>query len=527
MMGHGGAGKSTLCYCLNALIPKFFKGTYEGRVLIKGTEVGQSRVYDMSRLVGLVFQDFESQLFSTNVELEVAFGPENYGVPREEIRRRIDKYLTFVRLAELRNREPASLSGGQKQRLAIASILAMEPEVLVMDEPTTDLDPIGRDEVLSVAGELERQGRTLLIVDHEPETAQGADLVFLMKEGHLVRQGAPREVLTDVPLVLDCGVMPPQVVELFHKLNWPELPWTVEEALQLFREAPLRLKPEARDMLRRMDDARTREVKDQVILAAKGLGYVYEEGNVEALRDVDLQIRAGEFVAIIGQNGSGKTTLAKQFNGLLHPTRGEVLVDGASTRTLSRAALARAVGYVFQNPDHQIFARTVREEVAFGPRNFGMDEAEIEERVAEALRVVGLEGYEERDPFALTKGERQRVAVASVLATRPRVVILDEPTTGLDYPQQRRMMDMLATLNRMGHTVIIITHSMWVVTEYATRTLVMKDGRVIRDGPTREVFADEETLAEAFLKPPPIVRLGNRLGVTALTVDEMLEVVAR
>ncbi|HID87837.1 MAG TPA: ABC transporter ATP-binding protein, partial [Anaerolineae bacterium] len=394
IMGHGGAGKSTLCYCLNALIPKFFKGSYEGRVLVKGIEAGTSKVYDMSRLVGLVFQDFESQLFSTNVELEVAFGPENYGVPREEIRRRVDRYLTFVRLAELRNREPASLSGGQKQRLAIASVLAMEPEILVMDEPTTDLDPIGRDEVLSVAEELERQGRTLLIVDHEPETAQGADLVFLMKEGHLVRQGPPREVLTDVPLVLDCGVMPPQVVELFHRLDGPELPWTVEEALHLFREARLRLKPGAHDLLRGMDATRAGRVRDEVILETRGLGFVYEEGRVEALRDVDLRIRAGEFVAIIGQNGSGKTTLAKQFNGLLHPTRGEVLVDGASTRALSRAALARAVGYVFQNPDHQIFARTVREEVAFGPRNFGMDEAEIEERVAEALRVVGLEGYE-------------------------------------------------------------------------------------------------------------------------------------
>jgi len=518
LMGHGGAGKSTLCYCFNGLIPKFFKGEYKGRVLVKGREVAEARVPDMARIVGLVFQDFEAQLFSTNVELEVAFGPENYGLPREEIRRRVEEYLSFVRLQGLRHREPASLSGGQKQRLAIASVLALEPDILVMDEPTTDLDPLGREEVLSVADDLARQKRTLLVVDHEPETAEKADRVFLMKEGRLKAQGPAREILSQVSLLRDCGVRPPQVAELFQRLGWPEAPVTVEEALYLLRKE--------KGINRLPVPGESRPPSGPVILETRGLSFVYPEGNVEALRDVNLQVRAGEFLAIIGQNGSGKTTLVKHFNGLLRPTQGQVLVEGKDTRRLSPGDLAFSVGYVFQNPDHQIFAPTVWEEVAFGPRNFGMPEDEVARRVAEALRAVHLEGYEERDPFALTKGERQRVAVASVLAMRPKVIILDEPTTGLDYPQQQSMMAMLEELNRAGHTVIIVTHSMWVVTRYAARTVVMQDGRIILDGSTRQVFAQEEELASTALRPPPIVRLGHRLGTKALTVEELAQLIS-
>lgn len=518
MMGHGGAGKSTLCCALNALVPCFFRGDYSGRVVVKGRVVGESRVAEMSHIVGLVLQDFEAQLFSTSVELEVAFGPENHCLPRAEIERRIERYLDFVGLAGMRQREPASLSGGQKQRLAIASVLALEPEVLVMDEPTSDLDPIGREEVLSVADTLRQEKRTLLIVDHEPETAEEADQVWLMREGNVIVQGPPRQVLTDLAALESCGAKPPSTVQLFRALGWPGSPLTLEEAVAAIERHGL-----ARRRPLNLETLPSPHSDRPVILEAQDLGYVYPTRSVEALRDVNLQIREGEFVAILGQNGSGKTTLAKHFNGLLQPTSGEMWVGGRPTREISRRQLAQLVGYVFQNPDHQIFSNTVREEVGFSLRMAGFDAETIAKRVGEALEIVGLTGYEEEVPFTLTKGERQRVAVASVLATQPQVIILDEPTTGLDYRHQRNMMEMLRMLNQRGHTVIIITHSMWVAAEYADRTIVLKDGRVLLDGPTRAIFAQEETLAETALRPPTLLRLGNWLGTQALTLEQMVQ----
>jgi energy-coupling factor transport system ATP-binding protein len=472
----------------------------------------------MSRLVGLVLQDFEAQLFSTTVELEMAFGPENHCLPRQEIERRIQRYLSFVRLEKLRSREPASLSGGQKQRLAIGSVLALEPRILVMDEPTTDLDPHGREEVLSVAKSVREEGRMLLIVDHEAETAVTADQVWLMRDGQIVSQGAPSETLANVTTMESCGIRPLPMVELFHSMNWPGNPLTVDEAIKLIQKHQL---TQRRDLKLKM--VSSDRSKGPAILKTESLRYTYPAYDVEALQGIDLCIHEGEFVALLGQNGSGKTTLAKHFNGLLRPSSGCAWVQNKRTTEYSRRELARRVGYVFQNPDHQIFARTVADEVGFGLKMQGEAPQTIERRVAEALEVVGLQGYEQKVPFALTKGERQRVAVASVLAAQPQVIILDEPTTGLDYRHQRNMMEMLKRLNQGGHTIIVITHSMWVAAEYASRAILIKDGRILSDGPTRVIFSDEDRLAEASLSPPSLVRLSNWLGTKALTIQQMVK----
>jgi energy-coupling factor transport system ATP-binding protein len=238
---------------------------------------------------------------------------------------------------------------------------------------------------------------------------------------------------------------------------------------------------------------------------------------------VDLTVRKGEFLAVLGQNGSGKTTLVKHFNGLLKPTEGTVRVGEDETREQGLRQLGQSVGYVFQNPDHQIFSDTVADEVAFGPKIRGMEEDEIKERVEEALVAVGLEGRGGEDPFGLTKGERQRVAVASVLSVRPEVLILDEPTTGLDYAEQRSMMDLVKSLNEAGSTIIAVTHTMWVVAEYAHRAAVVRDGEISLQGTVREVFAEEDELHDAALRPPHIVALGNALGYPVLSVEEMVE----
>jgi energy-coupling factor transporter ATP-binding protein EcfA2 len=518
VMGHGGAGKSTLCCALNGLVPGFFRGRVQGRVVVKGREVARHKVAEMSRVVGLVLQDFEAQLFSTNVELEMAFGPENQCLAPSEIKRRVDHYLEFVGLGKLRRREPASLSGGQKQRLAIGSILAMEPEILVMDEPTTDLDPLGRQEVLSVAGDLRKTGRVLLIVDHEPETAEYADQVWLMKDGQIAAKGKPEEVFGNIPVLESCGVKVPPLVELFSSMGWPGRPLTAKEAIALIQEGnwvkPGQLK---------LEEPVKRNSHGPAVIEAEGLGYLYPTHHIEALQKVALSIHEGEFVALLGQNGSGKTTLAKHFNGLLKPTYGRLLLKGKPTQQYSHLDIARLVGYVFQNPDHQIFSKTVYEEVGFGLRMLGESPKTIQDRVSEVLEVVGLQGYEHKIPFALTKGERQRLAVASVLAVRPQVVVLDEPTTGLDVRQQRDLMEMLKRLNQKGHTVIIITHSMDVAAEYANRVVVLKEGVILRDGPTRDVFSQEDLLTEASLRPPPLVQLSNWLGTRAVTVKQMVE----
>jgi energy-coupling factor transport system ATP-binding protein len=518
VMGHGGSGKSTLSCSLNGLVPGFFRGEYHGRVMVKDQEVARHRVTEMSRLVGLVLQDFEAQLFSTNVELEMAFGPENHSLPRSEIEHRIRRYLTLVGLEKLRHREPATLSDGQKQRLAIGSVLALETEILVMDEPTTDLDPKAREEVLSIAGHLREKGRTLLVIDHEPETAVNADLVWLMKDGQILSQGPPSEILKNISVMESCGVKPHPLVELFQSMNWPGRPLTVKAAMTLIEKDNLIQRREINFFKTSHDVS-----NGSPILKAERLRYLYPTHSVEALRRIDLSIYEGEFVAILGQNGSGKTTLAKHFNGLLRPTSGQVLVLDKPTTEYRHRELARLVGYVFQNPDHQIFAKTVWEEVGFGLKVLGELPELTGTRVSEALESVGLEGYDDRVPFTLTKGERQQVAVASVLAAQPRVLILDEPTTGLDYRHQRSMMEMLKRLNRAGHTIIIITHSMWVAAEYATRTVVMKEGSILLDGPTRSVFREEARLAEASLCPSSLVKLSNGLGTQAMTVPQMVE----
>src|SRR5215203_2293731 len=525
VMGPSGAGKSTLCVALNGLIPHFFRGKMEGEVRVRGRSTREGRVGEFAQEVGLVFQDFEAQLFSTNVALEVAFGPENFRVERDEMVRRVESVLGQVRLEGFDGRTPSTLSGGQKQRLAIASVLAIEPRILCLDEPTTDLDPVGKLGIFKIAEDLkDRDDVTLIVVEHETEETLDADRIIVLRDGEIVADRPAREVLRDVQLLQESSVMPLQVTRFFHEMGlWQgQLPLTPPEGVAEFRRRGWRVNPGRHGRL--VDaDAKREEGYGEPVIEVEGLTYRYPNG-VVALEGVDLTVRKGEFLAVLGQNGSGKTTLVKHFNGLLEPTEGTVRVGEDETREQGLRQLGQSVGYVFQNPDHQIFADTVADEVAFGPKIRGMEEGEIKERVDEALAAVGLEGRGGEDPFGLTKGERQRVAVASVLSVRPEVLILDEPTTGLDYAEQRSMMDLVRGLNEAGSTIIVVTHTMWVVAEYAHRAVVVRDGKITLSGTVREVFAEEDELHDAALRPPHIVTLGNSLGFPVLSVEELIEV---
>jgi energy-coupling factor transport system ATP-binding protein len=518
IMGASGAGKSTLAKCLNRIVPGFEDGDFRGVVRIGGRAIDGDRVCAVAPRVGMVFQDFESQLFSTNVAHEVAFAMEQVGMPREEIAARIAPALRAVGLAGFDDRDPTSLSGGEKQRLAIASVLALRPGVIVLDEPTSDLDPEGRAEVFALIRRMREQGLSLAVIEHEAEELRDCDRIVVMREGEIVADDAPAEVMTRIDLLEQCGVHPPDLNRIMQALGIAAHVRSVEEAEEAIRRTlPYRESAGASPTAQGEDgDACAAMVQVQ------DLSFSYPFGP-PVLNRVNLEIAAGEFVAIIGQNGSGKTTLAKQIVGLLTPVEGRIMLSGRDRATMRSAETAHAAGYVFQNPDHQIFAATVEDEVAFGPRNFALSREEVERRCEEVLRAVNLVEARGSDPFLLSKGERQRLAVASVLALRPRLLILDEPTTGLDYREQRRMMALVSDLNRAGIAIVMITHTPWLVAEYARRVVLMRKGSVLYDGPVREFFERDELLESSSFRAPEVTLLGRRFGITALRPEELIE----
>ncbi len=517
VLGPSEAGKSTLALCLHGLIPRMIKGEFRGRVAVAGQDTRQARPRQLAGRVATLFQDFEAQIFCTRVDQEVAFGPENLGLNREELRPRVGRALSLVGLTGLEARDPFTLSGGQKQLLALASVLALEPRLLVLDEPTTDLDPWRVQGLLATLDRLgQGQGLTLMLLGEDPRLAAPASRLVLLHQGQVAADGPPARVLRDVATFRHLGLSPPELPTLFHDLGQTVLPLTLEEALDQARglgwgeklgEGGQESPPPAPSP----EPPPPTPYQGQDLLALEGVTFSYP-GGPPVFQDFSLSLRQGELTAILGPNGSGKTTLLKLFRGSLKPQQGELWV--------APGAQPLRIGFVFQNPDYQLFAEQVWEEVAFGPRQLGLDHREVQERVTTALAKVNLLNRAQEDPFSLTKGRRQQLAVASVLALAPQVIILDEPTTGLDHQEQRDLLDLIRSLHRQGHTIVMVTHSMWAAATYAQRLVVLKEGEVVLDGPTREVLAQEEALAACHLKPPAVVQLSRRLGFLALTPAE-------
>jgi energy-coupling factor transport system ATP-binding protein len=511
IMGATGAGKSTLARCLTRIVPGFVQGDVRGEIRLCGQPIDGRRPAELAGTIGMVFQDFEAQLFSTDVTQEVVFGLEHTGVPPAEMPGRVRAALAAVGLAGFEGRDPSTLSGGEKQRLALAGLLAMRPRIMVLDEPTTDLDPAGRAEVLGLLAGLRAEGLAVLLIEHDPGAAVMADDLVLLAGGRVAASGPPQAILADVARSVAAGVRPHDVSRVFAALGLPDPPLDVDAAAERLRAAGL--VPHA-PVTAAPAPARA------PLLVVDGVSHRYPDGRL-AVADVSLTLAGGERVALVGRNGSGKTTLAKHLNGLLAPSTGRVTIGGDDVGGLPLEQLAQRVGYVFQDPDHQLFASTVGEEVAFGPQNLGLPPAEVEIRVAEALAAVGL-GDRDADPFLLDKGTRQRLAVASILALRPEVLVLDEPTTGLDAAEQQRMMTLLDALHATGHTLVVVTHTPWVIAEHADRVLLLAGGRLRYDGPVREFFADERLVAEAAFRAPDVTRLGAGLGCTPLSVEELV-----
>jgi energy-coupling factor transporter ATP-binding protein EcfA2 len=527
VMGANGAGKTTLCHHLTGVIPNIYQGTTEGKAVVLGMNVYEHPVYELAQKISFVTQDPEGQLINPDVLMEVAFGSENLGVPREEIMRRAKWALAAVGLEGLESRSPSELSGGQKQRLVLAAGLSMLPQLLVLDEPTSQLDPVGTTEVLNALVDLkEKYNMTTILATHASEEMLGfADRVIVLSKGEIVCQGTPREVFSQVELLDKVGVQVPQIALLGHRTAPDQhVPMTIAEGKELVVDMINRKLLHPRNVTKTR-----RSIPDgEVVLECRDLTFTYPGfPPVTALKNVNLQIRKCEMIGIIGQNGSGKTTLVKQFLNLLKPTQGRVLLKGKNIQDLTTGELATSIGLVLQNPDEQLFTISCQKEVEFGLQNLKLPDDQIKRRTDEALGFVGLSEQWDTFPFRLSFGDRRSLTVAAVIAMRPEVVIMDEPTTAQDYRGRHRIAKLARELNEAGHTVIMITHDMNLITQYADRTVVMRDGEVLMDGPTANVFSELDTLKEAFIKPPPIALLDKELepyGVPQgiLTVDSMI-----
>ncbi len=531
VIGPTGAGKTTLCLTLNGIVPQFYGGQFFGRVTVAGLDTLETPVHALARHVGMVFEDVEMQLTAVSVEREVAFALENLGLPRDEIRARIPDALQAVRLESMAHKHPHELSGGQKQRLAIAAALALHPDLLVLDEPTAQLDPVGRQEIFATLRELNRTlGLTVVMTGHAAEEmATFCHRLILLDGGRIVAEGPPDTIYGDVALLARHHLRPPQVTRTFALIGQrlgtaapPPLPVTLTAGTARLR----RLHDEGR--WEPPTPADPPAPSGDPLLVARHLHHTYTDGTV-ALRDVSLEVRSGEYLLIIGQNGAGKSTLVKHFLRLLEPTRGSVCVAGRDTREYTVAELARQIGYVAQNPDHQLFNATVEDEVAFALRAWGLPAAEITARTEASLTMLELEAVRHRHPFSLPKGLRARVVIAAILAMQPRVLIFDEPTTGQDDRGARRILEISHRLHMAGKTIIVITHHLHLMPGYARRVVVMGKGQILLDAPLRRAYHALEILQATHVTPPQAVRLSRAVAPTSrlLTPEEIAQGVQR
>lgn len=558
VLGHNGSGKSTLAKLFNALqIPT------EGCVIISGMDSREeANVFPIREKVGMVFQNPDNQIVASVVEEDVGFGPENIGVPTEEIWKRVADALEAVNMEAYRLKSPNHLSGGQKQRVAIAGTLAMEPKTIVLDEPTAMLDPSGRAEVIRSIRELnQKKGITIILITHYMEETVDADRIILMDQGKLVLDGTPKEIFSKVEELKALRMDVPLITDLAHELRLSGMPISegilkeeelVEELLAIFGEdsfvegerevasskAAAAVSEETENE-KDKEIEKDKETEKDFILKVENLSCIYQKGTAMesyALKDINLSIKRGSFSALIGHTGSGKSTLLQHFNGLIKPEEGEISVHfrknpalilqdkgflfwkGKKRKVEKEGVLSFKeegfdfqglrfkVGLVFQYPEYQLFEETVFEDVLFGPKNQGLSLEDAKKEVEEALRSMGVEeALWQKSPFELSGGQKRRVAIAGVLAMEPELLILDEPTAGLDPAGREELFQVIAHLQeRYAMTILLVSHSMDDVARYAEEVFVLNQGECIRQGSPEEVFSHKKEMEELGLGLPQI-----------------------
>ena len=521
--GENKAGKSTLCQAFAGLVPTMFRGAYGGKLLIDGAEAAKTPIAELCQKVGLVFQNPFNQLSGAKdtVFEEIAFGLQNLGIPREEIFKRVEENLKLLDIEEYRDRNPFDLSGGQTQRVAIASILAMEPQVIVLDEPTSQLDPQGSEEVFRVVEKLAKTGITIIMVEQKMEKlASYCDKILLLHKGKQIAYDTPERIFSRDDLE-ELGVKPPVYTQVCRALEVSRVeggdrlyPVTLAQMERLRDQFPPKLSG-------RTFVSGGQEIDGQAVFRIQDLKFHYLP-DIPVIEHLDLLLDARS-TAIIGQNGAGKTTLVKLLKGLLKPNAGNIIFEDEDISQKTVAQLAGKVGYVFQNPDDQIFKNRVMEEVMVGPLNLGKSREEAHKLAADALEMVGLTEAAAENPYDLDLSERKMVAIASVVAMDPKVLILDEPTIAQDAKGRVVLGRIVRTLSKKGKFVLAILHDMDFVAEYFERVIIMAHGKVLSDGPGEKVFYEKESLLKARLEQPHTARLCERLGYEGafLTAEDM------
>lgn len=538
LLGRNGSGKTTFSKQLNAILRPS-----EGTVTVDemGTRDAE-KLYEIRQRVGMVFQNPDNQMVAANVEEEVAFGPENLGMESDTIVARVKQALEQVRMWKRRKTAPNHLSGGQKQRIAIAGILAMHPDYIVLDEPTAMLDPKGRKEVMEALQRLnQEQEMTVILITHDMEEAALASRVILLADGQVRFDGTPEKFFGADVLLAEMGMEAPlsyrvrKIIDsdVFEKKIGDA---RVEEATIDKREKVAEYDKTGREWeasselvdkkKNEMAEAETDE-KNQALLSLQHVSYIYSPGTAYekvALDDVSLSLGKGEIVGLAGHTGSGKSTMIQLLNGLLKPTGGTVTFEGKNihAKGYSGNYLRSRVGMVFQYPEHQMICDTVWEDVAFGPGKQGLTEEACKTRVEEALRFVDLpEKYYQASPLQLSGGQKRRVAIAGVLAMHPEYIILDEPAAGLDAEGKREIFDRIRRMSReQGIGVLLVSHSMEDLAEYADRIIVLDDGKKILDDRPAQIFAKRETLADCGLDVPETVKLADKLRANGYQIPQ-------
>ena len=531
ILGRNGSGKSTLAKHINALL---FPS--EGEVIVDGmdTEDGELRL-KIRQTAGMVFQNPDNQIVGNLVEEDIAFGPENLGIPTADIWNRVDEALDKTGMEAFRNQSPNHLSGGQKQRVAIAGVLAMHPKCIIFDESTAMLDPQGRRNIIDVARGLQQEyGITILLITHHMDEVLAADHVFVMKDGRIMGQGTPMEIFAQHKLLEECGLRLPVLYQYLDFLEQEQIIDAVayrniHNVEDLITEMTRRYQKEQADQTEfpndLIDEIQVERNAGEGILL-NHVSYVYNKGFADertALKDVNLHITKGEFVAVIGHTGSGKSTLMQHLNGLYTATEGTVYYNGQdiADHDFSIKQLRQKVGLVFQYPEYQLFAETVEKDVCFGPENMDISRVEAQKRAYEAIEAVGLpDTIYDCSPLQLSGGQKRRAAIAGILAMQPDYLVLDEPTAGLDPYSAEKLLEMLKDLQvRQGIAIILVSHSMEEVAEYADRIVVMDQGKICFDELTWKVFTRKQELEELGLAVPTGNRILNALKNVGNDID--------
>lgn len=572
ILGQNGSGKSTFAKLLNALLEPT-----EGMITVAGMDTHkEDNIWEIRKNAGMIFQNPDNQIIGTTVEEDTAFGPENIGLESSEIIQRVEDALELVGMTAYYQQSPNCLSGGQKQRVAIAGVLAMRPKCIIFDESTAMLDPQGRKEVLQAAHALnQEQNITILYITHEMEEVINADRILVIHQGQLVMEGTPKEVFQSGEQLQEYGLVLPRVSQLAVRLHengidFAENVLNIEEFISEVNRVKAYTRIQAMgagrgrdsvvanpDVKQKGRDAFLQEQnRDSERLEAevqenrqnamtKGLvldqvSYEYSPKTIyayQALKNINLTINKGEFLAIIGHTGSGKSTLIQHFNGLLSPSEGHIYYEGKDIyeKGYSRVQLRGKIGLVFQYPEYQLFAETVLEDVSFGPKNLGLPLLEVQQRAFEAIEAVGLKDtVYDLSPFELSGGQKRRVAIAGVLAMKPEILVLDEPVAGLDPAGRKELLELLKALNEQGMTIVLVSHNMEDVAEYAKRVLVMENGSIILDGTTNQIFQDKKKLEKLGLELPVTAELmrelraaGHEVNPWIYQMDEAVEEITR